>query len=79
LELCSRLYNNIMEVGILDNIGEKIKEERIKKGLKQYELAKKAGISNTYLSDLEVGRTAPSIKTLDKLSKALEVDIKIFL
>lgn len=68
-----------MEVGILDNIGEKIKEERIKKGLKQYELAEKAGISNTYLSDLEVGRTAPSIKTLDKLSKALEVDIKIFL
>ncbi|MBV4429538.1 helix-turn-helix domain-containing protein [Clostridium tyrobutyricum] len=63
----------------MDNIGEKIKEERIKKGLKQYELAKKAGISNTYLSDLEVGRTAPSIKTLDKLSKALEVDIKIFL
>jgi|UPI0005277C02 transcriptional regulator with XRE-family HTH domain len=68
-----------MEVGILDNIGEKIKEERIKKGLKQYELAEKAGISNTYLSDLEVGRTAPSIKTLDKLSKVLEVDIKIFL
>ncbi|MBV4418935.1 helix-turn-helix domain-containing protein [Clostridium tyrobutyricum] len=63
----------------MDNIGEKIKEERIKKGLKQYELAEKAGISNTYLSDLEVGRTAPSIKTLDKLSKALEVDIKIFL
>ncbi|WP_410171519.1 helix-turn-helix domain-containing protein [Clostridium tyrobutyricum] len=66
-------------MGILDNIGEKIKEERIKKGLKQYELAEKAGISNTYLSDLEVGRTAPSIKTLDKLSKVLEVDIKIFL
>ncbi|MCH4198721.1 MAG: helix-turn-helix domain-containing protein [Clostridium tyrobutyricum] len=63
----------------MDNIGEKIKEERIKKGLKQYELAEKAGISNTYLSDLEVGRTAPSIKTLDKLSKVLEVDIKIFL
>ncbi|MEY8001930.1 helix-turn-helix domain-containing protein [Clostridium sp. Mt-5] len=63
----------------MDNIGQKIKKIRLKKGMKQYELAKRAGISNTYLSDLEVGRTTPSIKTLDKLSKALEVDIKLFL
>lgn len=72
-------YNDIKEVEFLHNIGEKIKKIRIKKGMKQYELAQKSGISNTYLSDLEVGRTTPSIKTLDKLSKALEVDIKIFL
>ncbi|WP_446899266.1 helix-turn-helix domain-containing protein [Clostridium sp. LBM24168] len=63
----------------MDNIGKKIKKTRMKKSMKQYELAQKAGISNTYLSDLEVGRTIPSIKTLDKLSKVLEVDIKIFL
>ncbi|WP_243156336.1 helix-turn-helix transcriptional regulator [Clostridium sp. C8-1-8] len=63
----------------LDYIGEKIKCERLKKSLKQYELAKKVGISNTYLSDIEVGRTSPSLKTLEKISKALEVDIKRFL
>lgn len=68
-----------MGVLILDNIGEKIKCERLKKGLKQYELAKKANISNTYLSDIEVGRTSTSLKTLDKIAKALGVDIKIFL
>jgi transcriptional regulator with XRE-family HTH domain len=66
-------------VVILDNIGQKIKRERLKKSLKQYELAEKANISNTYLSDIEVGRTSPSLKTLDKIAKALEVDIKIFL
>jgi transcriptional regulator with XRE-family HTH domain len=66
-------------VVVLDNIGEKIKCERLKKSLKQYELAEKAGISNTYLSDIEVGRTFPSLKTLDKLAKALEIDIKILL
>ncbi len=64
---------------ILDNIGGKIKCERLKKSLKQYELAEKVGISNTYLSDIEVGRTSPSLKTLDKIATALEVDIKIFL
>lgn len=63
----------------MDNIGEKIKCERLKKSLKQYELAKKAGISNTFLSDIEVGRTSPSLKTLDKIAKALEIDIKTFL
>ncbi|WP_326512193.1 helix-turn-helix transcriptional regulator [Clostridium intestinale] len=63
----------------MEDIGQKIKCERLKKSLKQYELAKKAGISNTYLSDIEVGRTSISLKTLDKISKALEVDIKIFL
>lgn len=64
---------------LLDDIGEKIKRERLKNRLKQYELAKKVGISNTYLSDIEVGRTSPSLKTLDKIAKSLGVDIKIFL
>lgn len=60
----------------MDNIGQKIKSERLKKRLKQYELAKEANISNTYLSDMEVGRSKPSLKTLDKIAKALGVDIK---
>lgn len=58
------------------SIGKKIKIERIKLRLKQYELAQKANISNTYLSDIELERTNPSIKTLSKIAKALEIDIK---
>lgn len=75
-----REYRIINCVGVLnlDNIGEKIKCKRLKKSLKQYELAKKAGISNTYLSDIEVARTKPSLKVLEKIAKALEVDIKEF-
>jgi transcriptional regulator with XRE-family HTH domain len=63
-------------VVILDSIGETIKRERLKKSLKQYELAEKASISNTYLSDIEVGRTSPSLKTLNNIAKALEIDVK---
>lgn len=63
-----------MRVVILDNIGQKIKSERLKRSLKQLDLAKKAGISNTYLSDIEVGRTTPSIKTLMKIAEVLEID-----
>lgn len=62
-------------------IGEKIKLLRLNKGIKQIELARIAGISNTYLSDIEKGRTNPSIKTLVKIAHALGVedDWNIFL
>lgn len=54
-------------------VGRKIKEERMKKKIKQVELAKKVGISNTFLSDIEVGRSNPSIDTLRKIAEVLEV------
>lgn len=72
-------YNKYCGVVVLDNIGGKIKCERLKKSLKQCELAQKAGISNTFLSDIETNRSSPSLKTLDKIARALEIDIKVFL
>lgn len=60
-------------------IGERIRDIRTKKGINQLTLAKVAGISNTYLSDIEVGRTTPSVKTLVKLAKALDIEASIFL
>ena len=56
-------------------VGAKIKSIRIEKGLKQTELASMAGISNTYLSDIENGRTNPSVNTIEKLAKALEINL----
>ena len=55
-------------------IGSKIRKLRLEKGITQIELAKKAGISNTYLSDIENERTNPSLKTLLKIAKALETN-----
>jgi len=56
------------------NVGEKIRKERLKKGIKQIELAKEVGISNTFLSDIETGRGKPSIDTLKKIAVALEIN-----
>lgn len=58
------------------NVGERIKELRIKHGLTQKQLAEKAEISNSYLCDIEVGRTNPSLKTLEKICKAFKIDLK---
>ena len=55
-------------------MGEKIRKERLKKGIKQIELAKEVGISNTFLSDIETGRGKPSIDTLKKIAVALEIN-----
>lgn len=60
----------------MSEIGAAIKEVRLEKKLSQRKLASLAGISNTYLSDIEVGRTNPSLKTLKKIAGALEIEIK---
>ena len=60
-------------------IGDKIKLSREERKITQKELAKKAGISNTYLSDIERMRTNPSIKVLQQLADALEEAVSSFL
>ena len=60
----------------MSDIGANIKQIRLMKRISQRKLADLAGISNTYLSDIEVGRTNPSLKTLLKLAAALELDDK---
>lgn len=55
------------------SIGENIKKIRKENGLTQTEFSKKIGISRTYLSDLENSRKSPSVETLDKIAKKLNV------
>ena len=55
-------------------LGAKIRQLRYKKDLKQVELAKLAGISNSYLSDIESGRVEPSLRVFTKLAILLEAD-----
>ena len=62
-----------------DEISNKIKEERGKQNLTQMQLSKMVGLSNTYLSDIENGRTFPSLKALDKIATALRINLADFL
>lgn len=56
------------------DIGKKVKEARIKKGMKQIELAEAIGVSNQFVCQIESGKKGASLKTLSKLSNVLEVD-----
>ena len=56
-----------------------IKEKREQLGISQKELAEKADISQSFLCDIEQGRSKPSIDTAIKIAQVLNVtDIKFF-
>lgn len=56
-----------------------IKERREQLGITQKELADKIGISQSFLCDIEQGRSKPSIDTALKIASALNIeDIKFF-
>ena len=63
----------------MKKIGEKIKMVRKLRKLSQKELANKVGISNSFMCDIETGRTEPSIKTLYKIAEVLDTDIRILI
>lgn len=54
----------------------KIKEIRIKKGIKQRDLADEIGIKKSTLSELENNKYEIKLSTLIKISDVLEVDVK---
>ena len=57
-------------------MGQFIRMKRAEKGMTEVELAKKTGLSQSYLSQLEGGsRKAPSHEILRKLAEALEVSV----
>lgn len=59
-------------------VADVIKYIRINRGLSQRKLAEMAGISHTLLSDIENKRSNPSLKTLQKISDALDIPISHF-
>lgn len=64
-------------VGLMDKekLGLRVKELRELSDLTQEKLAAKAGISRNYISSIENGRYSPSIETLNKIAKALDVTV----
>jgi transcriptional regulator with XRE-family HTH domain len=60
------------------NLGDKLKSLRNSKGFSQQELSFRSGIEKPYIRRIEKGRTNPTIKTLLKLSFALEIPIQVF-
>lgn len=61
------------------NIGAQLRQVREKKGLTLVELGKLSGVSYTHISEIERGKTSPSLKTLEKLARVLDISTSYFL
>ena len=59
------------------NIGQAIQLARSKRKLSQAALAKRAGISVSYLSLLERGRRDPPLSTIQRIAAALVMPVEI--
>jgi transcriptional regulator with XRE-family HTH domain len=56
------------------DVGKRLRQLREVKGLSQGDIERRSGLLRSYISRVEGGYTAPSLQTLEKFSKALEVE-----
>jgi transcriptional regulator with XRE-family HTH domain len=59
-------------------IGRKLREMREAKSLSQGDIEKKTGLLRCYTSRVENGYTVPSVQTLEKYARALQVPLYRF-
>jgi len=56
-------------------LGKAIRKSRLRLDISQQELAKRAGLHRTYISDLERGTRNISVCSVGKIAEALEIPI----
>jgi transcriptional regulator with XRE-family HTH domain len=58
-----------------DRLAKRLKQLRAKRKLTQAALARRAGLTLSYIGRLEIGMHDPQLSTLAKLAKALHVTV----
>lgn len=64
------------ELSLLWQLGKRIAFLRKQRGLTQLALSIESGLALSFISDLERGKRNPSIETLWKIAKALDVTLE---
>ena len=59
-------------------IGKKIEKIRKERRMSQYQLAMDAGLSTSYIPNIEKGLKCPTVETLDNICYALHITLKDF-
>jgi transcriptional regulator with XRE-family HTH domain len=66
------------DLSIAINIGTTIRGYRLQKGMSQGDIEKRTGLLRCYLSRVENGHTVPSLETLQKIARALDLHLSEF-
>jgi transcriptional regulator with XRE-family HTH domain len=65
-------------LSIAMNIGNTIRGYRLQRGMSQGDIEKRTGLLRCYLSRVENGHTVPSLETLQKIARALDLQLAEF-
>lgn len=65
-----------MKREILVKFGQKVREERVKLGLSQEELAARAKVHRTYIGMIERAEKNITLENIEKIAKALSLNMK---
>ena len=57
------------------HIGDRLRQLRESKGLSQGDMEERTGLLRCYISRVENGHTVPSVETLERLARALELEL----
>ena len=69
------LGNSVQVATLRKRFGERLRQIRLKRRMRQERFAEMLDISVDFLSLIERGRNAPSFETLDKMAKRLRVPV----
>lgn len=61
---------------LLNKLGKRIAQLRKEKGYRQIDLADKSEMEEFAVRRIEIGGTNPTVKTLVKIAKGLDIEIK---
>lgn len=56
-------------------LAKRVRETRLSKNLSQEELAHRAGYYRTYIGHIETATYSPSVHTIWRIAKAMEIDL----
>lgn len=68
----------IMKDKLLISFGEIVREKRLEKGLSQEKLASLCGLHRTYIGMIERAEKNITLKNIEKIANALELEISSF-
>ncbi len=62
---------------ILIKFGQRVRDERVKLGLSQEELAARAGLHRTYIGMIERAEKNITLENVEKIAKSLDIKIDL--
>ena len=69
----------MLPLQIISDFSVSVRSLRHRLGMSQEELAERAQLHQTYIAGIEVGGRNPTLKTVEKLARALQVSVPALL